>query len=130
MNRKLLFLGVILSGVAMVSTAAILLLTDASADNVSAYSNFQIALQINLFHAIVLFFLAQAKRKYNDQNLVIAGYIFVVGTLLLALPAYVGLLIHNEIMFELTSVFGLMGLIIGWILLTKSFYDIYFAKRR
>lgn len=130
MNRKLLFLGINLSSIALVATSAILFLTDATSDNVSIYSNFQIALQINLFHAIVLFILALAKRKYNDKNLVNTGYIFTLSTLILALPAYIGVLTGNEIMFELASISGLIGLICGWILLTKSFYDIYFAKRR
>lgn len=129
MNRKLLLLGIFLSLLAMASTAMVLLMTNASADNVNIYSNFQIALQINLFHAIILFFLAQIKRRYNDRNMVNAGYIFVVGTLLLVLPAYIGALTKNEMMFELVSIFGLIGLIIGWIVLTKSFYDIYFSKR-
>lgn len=130
MNRQLLFLGIFLSIVAMVSTATILLLTDASVDNINIYANFQIGLQINLFHAIILFILALVKRKYNDQNLINASYIFVISTLLLVVPAYFGVLTENEVIFELVSIFGLIGLVIGWILLTKTFYDIYYAKRR
>ncbi|MFK7947805.1 MAG: DUF423 domain-containing protein [Saprospiraceae bacterium] len=130
MNRQLLFLGVFLSGVAMLSTLAILFLTDETTNNLNSYSNFQIALQVNLFHAIVLFVLAQAKRKYNDKNFVTVGYLFVISTLLLALPAYIGVFnSFGEVLFDLVGLFGGIGLIISWVVLTKSFYNIYYPKR-
>lgn len=130
MNRQLLFLGIFLSSVAMLCTLAILFLTDETTKNLNSYSNFQIALQVNLFHAIVLFVLAQTKRKYNDKNFIIVGYLFVLSTLLLAIPAYIGVFNpFGETLFELVGLFGGIGLIISWIVLTKSFYDIYFAKR-
>ena len=129
MNRKLLFLGISLSLIAVVATAVTLLSTNVSANNVGAYSNLQIALQISFFHAVVLLFLAQVKRKYTDRDLVSVGYIFMISTLVLLLPACIGVFIGDSVAFEFASITGIIGLVSGWIALTKSFYDVHFPKR-
>jgi len=128
-NRKLLFLGIFLGLVAVASTTAILLLTNASANNIGAYSNIQIALQISFFHAAILMFLAQVKRKYTDQDLVNIGYIFTISTLVLILPACIAVFIGDSVVFEFACIAGMIGLVSGWIALTKSFYDVHFPKR-
>lgn len=130
MNRRLLFLGTSLSFIAMLFALAVLFLTDKTSENIVSYSNFQVAFQINLFHAGLLFILAIVKRKYNDKNIVIVGNIFAFSTLLLAIPAYIGMFLPiGETLFYLVGIFGGIGLIIGWIVFSKSFYDIYSVKR-
>jgi len=129
MNQKLLFLGIFLSLFAISFLSLVTVFVSETENNTTLFSNFQLALQVNFFHAIVLFVLASLKRKYTDKGLLSAGYLLLAGTVVFSLPAYVGLLINNEVLFTLLNIFGLIGIFIGWIVITKTFYEIYYPKR-
>lgn len=130
MNRKLLFLGVSLSIIAVVFSIAIQFIIGASSD-VSKNFAFHNALQIHFFHTLVIFFLATVKRKYTDQNLIIAGWLFGFSILLFSVPAYIGMFSKTGIvLFNTVGLVGSLGFIIGWILLLKTFYDMFLSKDR
>lgn len=129
MSRKLLFPGVFLGFIAVLACLLILFLTDETEQNLNSYSNFQIALQINLFHGLLLMILSAIKRRYTDQSLITAGWLLAFSTLLLAIPAYLGVFAEiGEMLFDTLGIFGGLGLVIGWLILIKSFYDSYIAK--
>lgn len=130
MNRKLLFLGIILGIIAIVSSIVILFVAGESKDTSTTFA-FQAALQIHLFHAVILMVLAAAKRKYTDQNLVITGWIFTFSVLLFSIPAYLAM--FNEIgvlLFNTVGIIGGLGFVIGWILLAQTFYSSLIAKSK
>lgn len=130
MNRKLFFYGIFLSLVAVSSIALTSVFAIRTEENLILFSDFDLALQVNFFHAIFLIVLAQIKRKYTDKNLLNGGYVLLASTLIFSLPAYVGIFIKQEMIFELAKVVGVIGLLVGWISITKTFYDIYYPKRR
>ena len=130
MNRKLLFSGFFLSLVAISSIALTSVFATRTENNLILFSNFGTALQVNFFHAIFLIVLAQIKRKYTDKNLLNGGNLLLISTLVFSLPAYMSMLIKDSIVFELVKVFGIIGLFVGWIVITKAFYDIYYPSRR
>jgi uncharacterized membrane protein YgdD (TMEM256/DUF423 family) len=129
MNRKLLFLGVFLSVIAVLASTIILFLKGAS-DDATENLAFSIAVQLNLFHAVILFILAWMKRKYTDQNLITAGWIFTFSILIFSGTAYFSMLSDMGIMlFNTVGVVGVIGLFIGWILLSKEFYNTFVPKK-
>ena len=130
MNRKLLFSGIFLSIVAVSSIALISVFATKTDGNLILFSNFDLALQVNFFHAIFLIVLAQLKRKYTDKNLLNGGNVLLVSTLIFSLPAYISIFTKEAIVFELVKVFGIIGLFVGWIVITKAFYDVYYPPRR
>lgn len=130
MNRKLLFSGIFLSIVAVSSIALTSVFATKTDSNLILFSNFDLALQVNFFHAIFLIVLAQLKRKYTDKNLLNGGNVLLVSTLIFSLPAYISIFTKEAIVFELVKVFGIIGLFVGWIVITKAFYDIYYPPRR
>lgn len=130
MNRKLLFSGIFLSIVAVSSIALTSVFATKTDGNLILFSNFDLALQVNFFHAIFLIVLAQLKRKYTDKNLLNGGNVLLVSTLIFSLPAYISIFTKEAIVFELVKVFGIIGLFVGWIVITKAFYDIYYPPRR
>jgi uncharacterized membrane protein YgdD (TMEM256/DUF423 family) len=129
MNRKLLLLGVILSVVTVVASTAILFLKGASSDATENLA-FTIAVQINFFHALILFVLASMKRKYNDENLISIGWIFTLSTLVFSGTAYFSMLSDFGIyLFNTIGIVGAVGLFIGWIALSRAFYSIFVPKK-
>lgn len=130
MNRKLLFSGIFLSIVAVSSIALTSVFATKTDGNLILFSNFDLALQVNFFHAIFLIVLAQLKRKYTDKNLLNGGNVLLVSTLIFSLPAYISIFTKEAIVFELVKVFGIIGLFVGWIVITKAFYDVYYPPRR
>jgi uncharacterized membrane protein YgdD (TMEM256/DUF423 family) len=130
MNRRLLFLGVFLSVIAVVASTSILFLKGASNDPESNLV-FTIAVQLNLFHAVLLFVLAWVKRKYDDKNLIITGWIFTFSILIFSGTAYFSMLSETGvILFNTIGVIGVIGLLVGWIALSKEFYDIFVPRRQ
>jgi uncharacterized membrane protein YgdD (TMEM256/DUF423 family) len=129
MNRKLLFLGVFLSVIAVLASTIILFLKGAS-DDATENLVFTIAVQLNLFHAVILFILARMKRKYTDQNLITAGWIFTFSVLIFSGTAYFSMLSDSGILlFNTVGAVGVIGLFIGWIVLCKEFYGIFMPKK-
>lgn len=124
MNRKLLFSGIFLSLVAVSSIALTTVFDTRTESNLLPASNFNLALSVNFFHAISLIVLAQTKRKYTDKNLLNGGNVLLISTLVFSLPAYMSVFTTDIIVFDLVKVFGVIGLLIGWIVLAKTFYDI------
>lgn len=129
MNRKLLFLGVFLSLIAVLASTTILFLKGAS-DDAAVNLAFSIAVQLNLFHALVLFVLAWMKRKYTDQNLINAGWIFTFSILIFSGTAYFAMLsTMGTYLFNTVGIVGAFGLVIGWIVLSREFYNIFIPKK-
>lgn len=130
MNRKLLFLGVFLSVIAVFASTIILFLKGAS-DDATENLAFLIAVQLNLFHAVILFVLAWMKRKYTDQNLIAAGWIFTLSILIFSGTAYFSMFSDFGVyLFNTIGITGAIGLFVGWILLSKEFYNTFMPKKR
>jgi uncharacterized membrane protein YgdD (TMEM256/DUF423 family) len=130
MNRKLLFLGVFLSIIGVFASGMILLLKGASSDATQNLA-FVIAVQLNFFHATILFVLAWMKRKYADQNLVSVGWVFTLSILVFSGTSYLSMLFESgTFLFNTVGVAGIIGLISGWIFLSKEFYNTFVPKHR
>jgi uncharacterized membrane protein YgdD (TMEM256/DUF423 family) len=127
-NRNLLHLSAFLSIIAVFSS--LILFLKGGLDNFTQNLIFIIAVQLNLFYAVVLFVLALVKREYKDQRLITAGWIFTLSILVFSGTAYFSMLSKmGIILFNTIGITGIIGLIVGWIVLTTEFYHVRRRRR-
>ncbi len=127
MNRKLLFLGTVLGLLA--TLAGIGLVFMINHEDINRILIAIIGLNINFFHALLLLILAWIKRKYQDQNLVVAGGVLFAGVLVFSLPTYLwGISEGGAMIFNTVGVAGVPVLLIGWGIMIKEFVTSFMKK--
>ena len=129
MNRQLLFLGIGLGLIAMFVTVLFTFLSERFHNQPANGIIFLFGLQVNFFHALMLLIMSWIKRKYTDAEVITAGRIFTVGTLLFSGAAYFNMLTGESlVIFNMVGLVGAVGLLGGWITLFRVLYLTFIKK--
>jgi uncharacterized membrane protein YgdD (TMEM256/DUF423 family) len=129
MNRQLLFLGISLGLIAILVTVLFTFLSERFYTEPANGIIFLFGLQINIFHALMLLIMSWLKRKYTDAEIISAGQIFTVGTLLFSGAAYFNMLTEDSLaIFNMVGLAGAIVLLAGWIALFRALYITFIKK--
>jgi uncharacterized membrane protein YgdD (TMEM256/DUF423 family) len=70
------------------------------------------------------------KREHADQKLITAGWIFTLSILIFSGTAYFSMLSEiGIILFNTIGISSIIGLIVGWLMLTSEFYQVRRRRR-